>query len=101
MRRTCLGSCVSKIHGEIEERSGHLFHLRGNMTAKSALFVISLELSVSMICDSRAKAQSATSSTENEAWPEADAHVQLPSNWRVLSFVGWSRQRVILSSSGM
>jgi hypothetical protein len=88
MRRTCLGSCISKNHGEIEERSGHLFHLRGNMTAKSALFVISLELSVSMICDSRAKAQSAMSSTENEAWPEADAHVQLPSNWRVLSFVG-------------
>jgi len=26
--------------------------------------------------------------TENEAWPEADAHMQLPSKWRVLSFVG-------------
>ena len=88
MRRTCLGSCVSKNHGEIEERSGHLFHLRGNMTAKSALFVIILELSMSMICASRAKAQSVTSSTENEAWPEADAHMQLPSKWRVPSFVG-------------
>jgi len=88
MRRTRLGSCVSKNHREIEERPGHLFHLLGNMTAKSALFVIFLELSVSMICASRGEAQSVTPSTENQAWPEADAHVQLPSNWRVLSFVG-------------
>jgi hypothetical protein len=58
------------------------------MTAKSALVRIFLGLSLSMICHSRATGQSATSSTENEAWPEADAHVQLPSNWRVLSFVG-------------
>jgi chaperonin GroES len=28
------------------------------------------------------------SSAENEAWPEADFHVQLTSNWRSLSFVG-------------
>jgi Protein of unknown function (DUF2490) len=28
------------------------------------------------------------SSTENEAWPEGDFHVQLPSHWRSLSFVG-------------
>ena len=58
------------------------------MTDKSALLGIFLGLSLSVICHSRAAGQSATSSTENEAWPEADAHMQLPSNWRVLSFVG-------------
>jgi hypothetical protein len=58
------------------------------MTAKSALLGIFLGLSLSMIYHSRAAGQSATSSTENKAWPEADAHVQLASNWRVLSFVG-------------
>jgi hypothetical protein len=58
------------------------------MTAKSALLGIFLGLSLSVICHSCAAGQSATSSTENEAWPEADAHVQLASNWRVLSFVG-------------
>jgi hypothetical protein len=35
-----------------------------------------------------AAGQSATISTENQAWPEADFHVQLRSKWRVLSFVG-------------
>jgi hypothetical protein len=58
------------------------------MTPKSTLFRIFLGLSLSMICNSRATGQSAMSSTENEAWPEADVHVQLTSNWRVLSFVG-------------
>jgi hypothetical protein len=59
-----------------------------HMTARSALVGIFLGLSLSMICHSRATGQSAISSTENEAWPEADFHVQLVSNWRVLSFVG-------------
>jgi Protein of unknown function (DUF2490) len=58
------------------------------MTAKSALLAIVLGLSLSMIYQPRATGQSATPSTENEAWPEADAHVQLPSNWRVLSWIG-------------
>jgi Protein of unknown function (DUF2490) len=32
--------------------------------------------------------QSQTSTTETEVWPEVDAHVQLPRNFRVLSFAG-------------
>jgi hypothetical protein len=86
MRRTWLGSCVSKNHGEIEECSGHLFHLRGNMTAKSALFVIFLELLVSMICGSSAQAQA--SATQTQAVPEVDVHLELPSGLRVLAFSG-------------
>jgi hypothetical protein len=35
-----------------------------------------------------AEGQSAASSTENQAWPEVDFHVQLGSKWRMLSFVG-------------
>lgn len=35
-----------------------------------------------------AAAQSSANTTENEVWPEADLHVQLPSNWRVLTFLG-------------
>src|SRR5580698_3420646 len=29
-----------------------------------------------------------TSSTETEAWPEVDAHIQLPSHLRILTFAG-------------
>jgi len=58
------------------------------MTTKSALLGTLLGLSLSMICHARANAQSAASSTENEAWPEADFHAQMASNWRVLSFIG-------------
>ncbi len=45
-------------------------------------------MSLSIFSWSGTAGQSSTSPTENEAWPEADAHVQLPSSWRVLSFVG-------------
>jgi len=44
--------------------------------------------SLLLILCSDVSAQSLADSTENEAWPEADAHVQLPSNWRLLSFAG-------------
>ena len=59
-----------------------------DMAHRSTLFAILVAFSLSIVSRSGATGQSSTSSTENEAWPEADAHVQLPSNWRVLSFVG-------------
>jgi hypothetical protein len=58
------------------------------MTSRPALFPIFLGWSLITISCSNAAAQSPANSTENEAWPEADAHVQLPSNLRLLSFVG-------------
>lgn len=33
-------------------------------------------------------AQSQVSTTETEVWPEADIHIQLPANWRILAFTG-------------
>jgi hypothetical protein len=54
----------------------------------SPLARILLGLLLSIVSCLGASGQSPTSSTENEAWPEADFHVQLPSNWRSLSFVG-------------
>lgn len=65
-----------------------LLRVTKTRTAKSALLGIFLELSLLMICHSSAAGQSTAPTTENEAWPEADAHVQLQSNWRALSFVG-------------
>ena len=58
------------------------------MATGSGPATILIGLSLTIVSWSGAAGQSATSSTENEAWPEADFHVQLPSNWRVLSFVG-------------
>jgi hypothetical protein len=58
------------------------------MAHRSTSFRILVALSVSFASWSDATGQSTTPSTEIEACPEADAHVQLPSNWRVLSFVG-------------
>ena len=57
------------------------------MAAKSALLLSLLAVSLYMVCP-RAAGQSAPEMTENEAWPEADLHLQLGSQWRVLSFVG-------------
>jgi Protein of unknown function (DUF2490) len=57
------------------------------MAAKSLLLLSLLTVSLSMVCH-LAAGQSASQNTENEAWPEVDAHVQLPSSWRVLSFAG-------------
>lgn len=50
--------------------------------------VILLGLSLVTIVNLGAAGQSQTSTTETEVWPEADAHVQLPSNFRVLAFSG-------------
>jgi hypothetical protein len=58
------------------------------MPTRSGLLLILIALSLTIVSWSGATAQSATASTENQAWPEADVHVQLPSNWRSLSFVG-------------
>jgi len=55
---------------------------------KNCSLKILLGTAVLLIFCASAAGQSSTSSTENEAWPEADAHVQLPYNLRVLSFVG-------------
>jgi Protein of unknown function (DUF2490) len=57
------------------------------MAAKSALLLSLLAVSLSVVCP-RAAGQSAPEMTENEAWPEADLHLQLGSQWRLLSFVG-------------
>ena len=60
-------------------------------TGTASLLAIFLGLSLSMIYQPRATGQSTTPSTENEAWPEASAYVQLPSNWRALSFIGFEQ----------
>src|SRR5271167_444164 len=52
------------------------------------LFRMFLGLSLVTIFGSGAKAQSQPATTETEVWPEADAHIQLKSNLRVLSFAG-------------
>jgi hypothetical protein len=82
------------------ERDTHLFRLdllslraRPVPSRQTAIRSVLLEISfvllaLSIFGVSAAGQSSTTSSTENEAWPEADAHVQLPSNWRSLSFVG-------------
>jgi hypothetical protein len=57
-------------------------------TGTAPLLAIFLGLSLSMIYQPPATGQSATTSTENEAWPEADFHVQLPSDWRLLLWIG-------------
>ena len=59
-----------------------------DMTKGSGLIAVLIGLSLSIVSWSGATGQSTTSSTENEAWPEADFHAQLQSNWRSLSFVG-------------
>ncbi len=57
------------------------------MAAKSSLFVIFLALSLFIVCP-RAEGQTPSNQTENEAWPEADLHLQLGSQWRLLALVG-------------
>src|SRR5271170_2339576 len=79
MQRILLDSCIPKSHSENRGRR--------RLRAQSALFGMLLGLSLSFICTDAA-GQSAPNTTENEAWPEADAHVQLPSHLRVLAFVG-------------
>jgi hypothetical protein len=60
------------------------------MAARSASIKIFLGLLLSTVFHSLAGGQSASTSA-NEAWPEADAHAELPSNWRLLSFAGLER----------
>lgn len=50
--------------------------------------VILLGLSVATIFCPSGAGQSQTSNTETEVWPDVDAHIQLPSNFRVLVFGG-------------
>ncbi len=57
------------------------------MTSKSLLNVVLTSALVAIFC-SRATAQSETSGTETQVWPEVDAHYELPSNLRVLAFTG-------------
>ena len=53
------------------------------------LLGIFMGLSLASILGSTvAKAQAPTPSTETEIWPEVDAHIQLPSHLRVLTFFG-------------
>lgn len=58
------------------------------MTANSVLFSILLGLSLLTIFCLDSACQLPSTSTENEVWPEADVHVELPSNLRVLAFIG-------------
>lgn len=43
---------------------------------------------MSILCPSRAYGQSTPATLENQVWPEADIHVEFPSNLRLLTFVG-------------
>ena len=56
------------------------------MATGPGLVAILIGLLLTIVSWSGASGQPATSSTENEAWPEADFHVQMVSNWHVLSF---------------
>jgi hypothetical protein len=58
------------------------------MAHRSTSFGILVALFLAIVSWSGAVGQSSTPSTENDAWPEADAHMQLRSNWRLLPFVG-------------
>jgi hypothetical protein len=54
----------------------------------SATRVILLGWSLAIIFCSSAAGQSPAPTTETQVWPEIDAHVQLPSHFRVLTFSG-------------
>ena len=58
------------------------------MADRSSLLTIFLTLWVVTVLGSGCSAQSATASTETQAWPEADVHIQFPSHLRVLAFGG-------------
>jgi len=45
-------------------------------------------LSLAIIFCPHARGQSQSQTTENEVWPEFDAHVQLAHDWRALAFTG-------------
>ena len=54
----------------------------------SSTCVILLGLSLITIFCSHAAGQSQRAATETQVWPEVDAHVELPSHFRVLAFLG-------------
>jgi hypothetical protein len=54
----------------------------------ACLLRILLGMSFLMIFCSAAAAQSATPDTETQVWPEVDAHLELPSHLRILTFSG-------------
>jgi hypothetical protein len=54
----------------------------------SCLVRILLGTFLSFIFCPRAAAQSQTSDTETQVWPELNVHIQLPSNLRILAFSG-------------
>src|ERR1700733_654022 len=54
----------------------------------SCLLRILLGTFLSFIFCPRAAAQSQTSDTETQVWPELNVHIQLPSNLRILAFSG-------------
>ena len=58
------------------------------MTAKCALPGIFIGLCLSAFCPSRADGQASAATSENQVWPEGDVHVEFPSNFRLLTFVG-------------
>jgi hypothetical protein len=58
------------------------------MTARSTLLRIFVGLLLATISCSGAPGQSLTASTETLVWPEVDAHLELPKNFRVLAFSG-------------
>jgi len=58
------------------------------MINRRASVAILMALSLVTTFCSHSRAQSQTATTETEVWPEVDAHVQLPSRFRVLAFAG-------------
>jgi hypothetical protein len=65
--------------------------ISGAPNTKPILLGIFVGLSLTMVLGltaAQAQAQTQTPSTENEIWPEVDAHIQLPSHLRVLTFIG-------------
>jgi Protein of unknown function (DUF2490) len=88
MSRTVSGSSASGSHREMRRsRYARPCDVRGSVFARFSFLVIFVAASISVVCP-RAAAQTAPATTENEAWPEADLHVQLGSQWRLLSLAG-------------
>lgn len=58
------------------------------MTANSAFISIFLGFSLLTIFRPESAGQPPVVSTQNEVWPEADVHIQLRSDLRVLGFIG-------------
>jgi hypothetical protein len=63
-------------------------HSRQRLVRSAVLGIFLLLFGLSILSVKAAGQSSATSSTENEAWLEGDLHMQMQSNWRVLSFIG-------------